>query len=380
MAREVTQRQDYSLRATKKTEDEIGALVDRFNQMLAQIQATDRELRASEQRLRQLAAIVESSEEAIIGGSLDGVVVSWNRAAERMYGYAAEDIIGRSISQIVPPDRSSEIDRILLKLRAGEGVTHYETVWLAKDGRRIDVALTVSPMRNEADQIMGASVIARDITERKRLEKQILEISDREQGRMGQDLHDGLCQHLVSTAFASNLLRQKLAGKSSPEEKDAGEIARLLDDAITQARSLARGLYPVKLEAEGLVSALEELAGNVTERFGIACTVNCSQAVFISDNAVATHLYRIVQEAVTNAVKHSKAEHIIIGLTAAEHALTIKVGDDGIGIREPFQGTAGMGLHIMLYRARMIGGRLKIGRGENGGTIILCSLEQKSIE
>jgi signal transduction histidine kinase len=185
---------------------------------------------------------------------------------------------------------------------------------------------------------------------------------------------------LVSTAFASNLLRQKLAGKSSPEEKDAGEIAKLLDEAITQARSLARGLYPVKLEAEGLASALEELASNVTERFGIDCVLNCPDTVFISDNAIATHLYRIVQEAVTNAVKHSKANRIVIGVTAAGHEIAIKVADDGVGIREPFGSRAGMGLHIMQYRARMIGGRLKVGRGENGGSIILCSVEQKSIE
>ncbi len=213
-----------------------------------------------------------------------------------------------------------------------------------------------------------------EVRERRQLEKRVLEISDREQARIGQDLHDGLCQHLVSTAFSANLLHEKLAAEARPEARAAGQIATLLDDAITQARQLARGLYPVRLEAGGLAMGLRELAATTSSRHGVACSAVAPEEVRLPDNATAIHLYRIAQEAVNNAVKHGQARHIAIHLSADASGVRLKVEDDGIGIHARAHNPNGMGLDIMEYRARLIGGVFKVTPGAQRGTLVTCHL------
>jgi len=213
-----------------------------------------------------------------------------------------------------------------------------------------------------------------EVLERRQLEKRVLEISDREQARIGQDLHDGLCQHLVSTAFSANLLYQRLAAENRPEATPANDIAVLLDDAITQARQLARGLYPVRLEADGLELALQELAANTSSRQGISCTMAASDDIRLPDNATAIHLYRIAQEAVNNAVKHARPHHIRIHLFAEAQGLRLEVEDDGSGIHAHSHNPEGMGLNIMEYRARMIGGSLRVASSPSGGTVVSCHI------
>lgn len=214
-----------------------------------------------------------------------------------------------------------------------------------------------------------------DITERKRLEREILDISAREQQRIGQDLHDGLGQHLTGIALLSKVLEQKLAAKSLGEATEAAEIAALVNQAITQTRDLARGLCPVQLEASGLVSALQELTSKTESLFNVSCRFECEHSVLIHDNAVATHLYYIGQEAISNAVKHGKAQRIRVGLAAENHRITLTVQDDGVGFPEVLEKHAGMGLHIMNYRARMVDGSLTIERDTTGGTTVTCSLQ-----
>ncbi len=213
-----------------------------------------------------------------------------------------------------------------------------------------------------------------EVQERRELEKKILEISDREQARIGQDLHDGLCQHLVSTAFSTNLLLEKLTTEARPEAKVARQIAALLDDSITQARRLSRGLYPVRLEAEGLLMALRELATATSNRFEVACSVASLDEVNLRDDTVSIHLYRIAQEAVTNAAKHAQSRSIVIRLSADEGGVRLGVDDDGVGIHAHAHNPEGMGLSIMEYRARMIGGTLRIDAGTQGGTRVTCQL------
>jgi PAS domain S-box-containing protein len=212
---------------------------------------------------------------------------------------------------------------------------------------------------------------------RKRLEKGILEISDREQGRIGQDLHDGLCQQLVSAAFVGNALEKKLRTKTASESDEASKLCALVDNAITQARNIARGLFPVKLEANGLISALQELAYNISSNFSIRCDFECSEPILIEDNAIATHLYRIAQEATNNALKHAKARQILIELSRSADKICLKIEDDGIGLMEDGGTNHGIGLQIMNYRAQVIGGTLATQRGANGGTVIFCSFPQK---
>jgi PAS domain S-box-containing protein len=331
-------------------------------------------LRESEQRFRTAfgAAPVAMT---IVGE--DGRFLQVNRALCEMLGYTEKEILAKTIHDITHPSdldtTNRYIDRLLKRHR---GFSLVEKRYLHKLGHVIWGRTTASLIRDESGHPLYFIAHIQDFTERRRLEREILDISDREQARIGQDLHDGLCQQLVSAAFACNLLSHKLVAIGPTEADAAREIAGWLDEAISQARALARGLYPVKLEADGLTSALQELAEYVNDRFGITCVVENPEAVLIADNAVATHLYRIAQEAVINAVKHSQANRVLIKLTSADGNISVSVHDNGIGIPEVI--TTGMGLHIMRYRTRMIGGSLQIERDSNGGTVIVCSVQRET--
>jgi PAS domain S-box-containing protein len=230
-----------------------------------------------------------------------------------------------------------------------------------------------SPRRDRDGKPAGYIGVATNVTERHRLERQILEISDREQARIGQDIHDGLCQHLVSLAFDANALQRELSAQGRPEVKTARRIADLLDQAITEARQLSRGLFPVRLGNVGLASALHELANSTSDRFKIKCRFDSQGPVAVKNIAIATHLYRVAQEAVANAVKHSRAGKVSIRLKAGASQIELRVEDDGAGLSPAKRKkAAGLGLHIMDYRARAIGGTLHIGPRRRGGTIISC--------
>jgi PAS domain S-box-containing protein len=457
--------------------------------------------RRSQEEMRRLASIIEHSQDAIMDMTLDGVIVNWNRAAERIYGYTSEEVKGRSATLLVPTDRMDETARILSAVRRG-AVSRMETLRLRKNGTVIPVTLIVAPVRDALSQLVGTSTISRDIsqlknaesallesatktasilttmvdgvitiderglvdsmnpaaerlfgyiaaevfgknvkmlmpepyksehdeylgnymrtgvakiigigrevlgrrkngttfpldlavsevlmgsrriftgivrdlTDRKRLERQILEISDREQRRIGQDLHDGLGQELAGIGFLSKALEQRLTKKAVPEAKDANEIAHLVSGAIAQARGMAHGLHPVDLSATGLMSSLRELAATVERTFRVSCIFKCEEPVLLSDNAVGTHLYRITQEAVNNALKHGKAEHIWIVLIRARDTITASVRDDGVGFPEVLPEKKGMGLQTMRYRAALIGATLSILRLPTGGTRVDCAL------
>jgi len=245
-----------------------------------------------------------------------------------------------------------------------------EGIWLRTTGR---------PLIDERGTAQGGVIVFSDITSQKLLEKQIAEISDREQRRIGQDLHDGLCQHLVSTAFAAELLREKLAANQLSEATQAEGIADMVNQAITQARHLARGLYPVRLEVDGLASALEEMVANVQSGTNIQCRFACDEPVIIYDEVAGSNLYRIAQEAVNNSIKHGRVKNVSIGLGAVDDEVTLTIKDDGIGFPEVLQKNGGMGLHIMNYRARMIGASLDIRRGAGGGTIVICSFHNENL-
>lgn len=212
------------------------------------------------------------------------------------------------------------------------------------------------------------------IAENRELEKSILEISDRERAAVGQDLHDGLCQQLVAAAFSANLLKEKLFGNHSGSSKDVDRITDMIDDAITQARSLARGLHPVRLETEGLEMALFELCGTLGRRLEIPIHLVCEEAFPDLSNGTGIHLYRITQEALINASKHAKASEIVVRIGIEAEQLILQIDDDGIGIPADDRNPLGMGLNIMEYRARMIGAEFGIHPLKNGGTRVQCLL------
>ncbi|HOX57635.1 MAG TPA: PAS domain S-box protein [Candidatus Paceibacterota bacterium] len=224
-----------------------------------------------------------------------------------------------------------------------------------------------------AAQAAGAIARIQAENERSRLERQVLDISDRQQAHIGQDIHDGLCQQLVGVAFDATLLHRELSRYRHPQAKTARRIINYLDQAITESRQLSRGLFPVRLESEGLPPALRELAKATCRRFKVRCRFSCQGDGAVGDTVMATHLYRIAQEAVANAIKHSHARSIFIRLRTCADRIELAIEDNGSGLASAARAKAmGMGLHMMAYRARSIGGTLRLSRGRRGGTLVSC--------
>jgi len=211
-----------------------------------------------------------------------------------------------------------------------------------------------------------------EVKTRRRLEGEILEISDREQRRMGQDLHDGLCQHLAALSLMAKAIATRLRKEKQSEAEEIDQVSTLLTDAVGQTRALARGLHPVEVDSNGLMSALQELASSVNGP--MVTRFECSRPVAIEDNAIALNLYRIAQEAFGNAVKHSHGKRVDIQLASRRGEIVLSVRDDGAGTPRSLATSQGMGLHIMNYRARMIGASLKVAARRKGGTCVACSI------
>ena len=216
--------------------------------------------------------------------------------------------------------------------------------------------------------------LTEEIAQRERLEKEILEVSEREQRRIGRDLHDGLCQHLTGTALAGQVLREKLESHLAPEAADAARLVKLVEDGITMARDLARGTYRADMEAQGLAAALRELAANVSQWSKVICVFDHVPPVPMPDGTTAMHFYRIAQEAVSNAVRHGRAKSIVVELARENDRVVLTIEDDGAGLPEGWQKTAGMGTRIMAHRAAMIGADFFVDLNPTGGTFVKCSL------
>lgn len=344
----------------------------------AELQKEIWERKCAEEALARLAAIVESSDDAIYSTTIDGMITSWNGGAERLFGYTAAEMQGRSRAVLLAPDRIDEIQEMMARITQGERVESVETVRVRKDGAHMAVSMTVSPIKNSTGRIVGASVIARDITERRALEKAIIQISEREQQRIGQDLHDGLCQQLTGIALMCQALEQKLSRQHPEEAGEASQIAGLINQAIGQTRELVKGLYPMTQETDGLLVALDELVTNAESLTSVSCRLTYDTPLVISNPVVTLHLYRIVQEAVNNAIRHGKAKHVLVDLTLQAQESILRVQDDGVGFpvesREKPRG--GMGLRIMRHRANMIGAALTIQQNSFGGTTVKCAFHQ----
>lgn len=327
--------------------------------------ATDRELPA------RLNAIFNTVVDGIITIDEKGIIETMNPAAERIFGHKAKVLIGKNVNRLMPPPWAAQHDNYILRyLKTSKarviGIGR-EVRGLRKDGSTFPMYLSVSEVHLGARRIFTG--IVRDLTERKRAEQAIAQASEDERRQLGQELHDGIGQQLTGVALLTKALQRRLSIDGHPAEKDAAEIAEMLGRILADMRRQAHGLYPVELERGGLARALEELSSSYRQIHGIHCGYVQIGKLPAMEKSEALHLYRVVQEATHNSVRHGQAKRICISTERSATMLTVRVEDDGRGIRLR-KIMPGMGINIMRHRAGVLGATLEIKRGEKRGTVV----------
>ena len=339
---------------------------------------SEKVLYESEQRMR---AVLNTAIDAIITIDQRGIITSVNPATQRMFGYTQEELVGKNVNMLMPAPYRDEHDGYIARyLETGEtrifGIGR-EVVGRYKDGTVFPIDLTVS----EVDQLGLFTGVIRDISERKELQKQVLEIAAEEDRRIGHELHDHTQQQLTGLGLlARNVAKSldKLGGQSKEIGVDlkekAWEVCEGLEETARHVSLLARGLIPVEVDAHGLRSALTELVDRLDQSSEVSFRFTCDEEVEVVDNFTATHLYRIAQEAINNAIKHSQADRIEISLQQLDDGTMLSVSDNGIGIPDRRPRGPGMGVRVMAYRAKLIGASFNVTHADGGGTKAVCTL------
>ena len=313
-------------------------------------------------------ALLNSMADLVFSVTKNGMILEIHLLNNPSFNLPAETMIGKRVMDLLPVQIGQQAMHYLEKaLRTGRTQTFTGPYQVCGQSREFEVRIT-------GNGSAEAVAVVRDVTVRKISEKEILEISNREQVRIGQDLHDGLGQHLTGVTFLSRALENKLAARALPEAQEAAEIGRLVLQALSQTRNLARGLFPVELESSELAAAFRGLAATVEKLFNISCVVDSDEDLVIADRAVVNHLFRLAQEAINNSVKHGQAKRVVIGLKAVGAKTSLTIQDNGLGFRRDSSQPKGLGLRIMNYRAQKIGATFDIQPAEGGGTIVTCSL------
>ncbi|MDB6037393.1 MAG: multi-sensor signal transduction histidine kinase [Verrucomicrobiales bacterium] len=334
-------------------------------------------LRALRESEAQLASFMQNVPCAVYMKNLHGRYVYVNETCAKVFRRRFEDWIGKTDDDLWPRQTAAKFkstDQQIVQekrsIETTESVSHEDGThyWLTSKFPILD--------EQGSPTMIGAAAI--DITDIKRLEREIQQISEQEKRRIGQDLHDGLGQWLTGIACMVKTMEQKLANKGLPEANDAKTITKMVNETIAQARDLARGLCPVELETNGLQAALQELTTRVEKLFSVNCELKAPQFVRVYDNAAAIHLYRIAQEAINNSMKHGKAKKITVDLAAMNAQVILTVKDDGCGLPKGVGKARGMGLRVMNYRAGMIGANVTIESPPEGGTVVRCVVENEN--
>jgi len=362
------------VRPYRTTENKIDGAVIK----LLDIDPLKRSLQEAEAARDFANAIVGTIREPLVVLNQHLRVQAANRAFHQVFQLTREETDGKFIYNIGDKQWNIPALRELLEdiLPQNSHLTDFEVDHVfPKIGRRI---MLLNARRLEPDGADTHMILLaiEDVTERMRLEKAVLDASEAEQQRIGRDLHDGLGQHLTGIGFMSESLEDRLTAKAWPEAAAlATKVTTRIKEAVAQTRDLAKGLFPVELKTHGIAPALQKLALNTEKLFSIACDFKTEASLQVRNESVARHLYRIAQESVFNAVKHSQGKHIHIRLTGKGGRVTLMIEDDGVGIDARKVNDSDMGLHIMRYRARVIDATLEIHRGSRGGTIVTCVVE-----
>jgi len=323
----------------------------------------------------QMAAIVDFSEDAIIGKKLDGTITSWNSGAEHLYGYTAAEIIGHSIYDIVPPDRREELRMIMERLARGERIEHLETKRLRRDGSEVEMELTVSPIRNDHGAIVGASAIGRDIGKRKQLERslhqlsgRILRAQDEERRRIAREIHDTTVQKLA--LLSMNLAQLKAARAGNGLVTSSQELT---SECVQELRTLSYLLHPPMLDELGLGSALKIYVEGIAQRSGVMITTEVDAELPRLNAEAEMALFRVAQESLSNVLRHSGSKVAKIRLSSQDGVeMTIK--DEGTGFVPKARDAelriaVGVGIAGMNERISQLGGVLKVDSGPKGTTV-----------
>jgi PAS domain S-box-containing protein len=342
-----------------------------------------RDLRPGLQRdeLRaRLAAIVQSSDDAIVAKTLDGVITHWNEGAERLFGYTAKEAVGQSIFLIIPDERKPEEEDVLSRLRRGERIKHFETIRQTKDGRRVPVSLSVSPIRDDQGRVIGAAKVARDVSDRVERERmqvltRLVVAQEDERARMARELHDELGQQMTALRLTLETLRAATL--------DRGDLRAQIDMLQEMARQLdadvafrVRGLRSAILETRGLAAALREYVGNWSQHSHVPLRLHTN--VSGDDRLppeVESTMYRVAQEALTNVLKHARARQVDLAFERHADHVSLIIEDDGVGFdastpADDRHGAGGFGLVGMRERAAIIGADLQIESTVGRGTTI----------
>ncbi len=342
-------------------------------------------VRFSESRNR-IAAIVESSDDAIVSKDLNGIIQSWNPGAQRIFGYSPAEAIGRPITIIIPPELQQEERDILDRLRKGERIDHFETVRLRKDGSRVNVSLTISPVRGAQGRIVGASKIARDISERRRYEEalresefsaRLLKLQDEDRRRIARELHDGLGQLLAAIGMNVAVVMKETHKLSADAARRVEENKALIQQASADIRTVSYLLHPPLLDEMGLSSALRWYIDGFAERSKMRVVLEMPPDLGRLPQDSELVLFRIAQECLTNIHRHAKGSSAFVRLSDTGGMLAMEIRDDGQGIDEELQRkiasgkASGVGLRGMRERVVAIGGTFAIESSENGTSVVV---------
>jgi PAS domain S-box-containing protein len=334
------------------------------------------ELGEREQALRRSGAyfrsLIENAQDVITVLDREGVIRYESPSVERALGYRPDELVGRDVFALVHPADVARVSRVFTHgVAARRPATTVEVRFRHKDGSWRHFECAGRNLLADPD-VGGVVVNSRDVTERVRLEQEILRVAEAQRQEIGWEMHDGLGQHLAGIAHLSGALARRLADAAPAESAEAQKLSALAGRAVELARSLARGLCPSHIAEGDLAKGLEELAATVSELHRVDCRFECRGLARLSDRPAAVHLCRIAQEAVANALRHGRPERIRIALAVERGRLALTVANDGVPFPDHAERKEGLGLRIMQLRADAIGASLDVRRGVPTGTVVAC--------
>ncbi|MFL6499427.1 MAG: PAS domain S-box protein, partial [Candidatus Udaeobacter sp.] len=389
-----------------QTELRLGTTIARQVVQAIQHRQDEEALRESEARMR---ATVEQATAGMARCDVNGRILFANQTLCQMLRYTRSEIVEKSLFDVTHPDDVKETARRFAQMIRGGKPYEIEKRYVRKDGSVLWADVSASAVLGPDGKTQSTVSVIVDITARKKaeaalrrskqslerrvrartlelnqstkklqaemnrrkgLEGEILSVSDREQQRLGQELHDGLCQHLTAVAFMTRSIALRLRDHRVVDAADIEKVADLVNKAAVDTRNLSRALHRVDVDAAALVIALQDLVDR--EIWRTPCRLEIKPSFQINDDAVAAHLYRIAREAVINANKHAQARHIVVRLERVRKEMVLRVIDDGVGFPKEFKPNQGLGYHIMKYRAQLMGGRIDIDSPQTGGTRVSC--------